>query len=186
MLTKRIISFMLIIVLTFAASGCVSEDQDTVTSEKATKATNNENLNISSSINTENGNYSITVKSVVELDTSNNLTNFPPEGMKTIGLKCVIENISFQDPDGFFDGLPFYGYVVERVHVMDSDGFILNWSYAGEDACWNKEYTMRDSIPIATKAKVALTYDVPVDCNSITVRFNQIDEYTFVISPLRK
>ncbi len=133
---------------------------------------NTDVYDIQHTIHTEYGVFNITIKKVLEIDTSGEWDVKPAAGHRVIAVYCIVENISYSNPYGNYDGLSSKFYE-DYIVTVDNDGFMLKNTYASVSATSDGEYAhLYNSIPEGVKVKAALSYEVPNSCDKITLCIN--------------
>ena len=114
-------------------------------------------------IQTDSGNYKITIDKVVE----NNQLNDDDKTVKVVCVDCLIENVDYENYD---NQLGSYDVGKGAVALLDADG--ISAEFYNIDASSDDGYELYATIKPGEKKRVALPFFVPEDTESVTVRID--------------
>lgn len=131
--------------------GDESEEESTVTTQEMT-------LNTPFTVETESGNYNLTIEGVRATEERNEFSD--KEVKQVVFLDYTYENISFGEKDGTDLYISEYDF-----QVLDDEGNVLDTYPVHDENRYPKE------TPVGGKCKASATFGVPTDSKNLNITF---------------
>lgn len=169
---RLLVAFMILAMMTSTACGNVSANNENDSSqekidnpivETVSDEIDDAVINKTITIDTENGNFSVIVKGVHEVD-----WNYKNDTMKIVTIQAEVENIGFSD---LYDGeIASYEICNNGVSLLDDEEFELEFYdiSSGDDG----KYEVGAHTSISSKKRVSLPFIVPVECDTVFIKVN--------------
>lgn len=161
---KKLLAFLLTFIMVFAFTACGGSPEDasdTDTAEEETATAEETTYGVGDTW-TVDGQWALTIDSVEATDERNEFEESDPA--QVIYIKYHYENIGYEDPDGFMDGL----YLAPE-NLIDSDGNMC------QEYPINPEEIYAQETPVGAKCSAGIAYGLTKEGSPVTMNITQYD-----------
>lgn len=159
---KRLLALLLLSMMAFTFTACGGGSEETADSGGGEEAAAQETTYGVGDTWTVDGQWSLTVDSVEATDERNEFEESDPE--QVIYIKYHYENIGYEDPDGFMEGL-----YLGPENLIDSDGNMC------QEYPINPEEKYAQETPVGAKCEAGVAYGLIKAGSPVTMNILQYD-----------